>query len=196
VTGGVARRAAKEILPWIEERLGPLPRDELVIAQVRSTGRAWSWPGIIWLPDDLTPAEVEIYLSHELAHQWFGGVVSSDHVRTPFVAEGLSELISRSYLGRFRPSACPDRALDRPAASYGGCLYEAVYVDGANLLDRIRRGMGERRFWGALRSLLDEHRGGVITIEDLMGALDAATRADLRAAYGDRFPGTRWAAGR
>ena len=143
---------------------GSAARDELVIAQVRSNGRAWAWPGIIWLPDDLSPGEVEIYLSHELAHQWFGGLVSSDHVRTPFAVEGPSELISRRFLGRFRPSACPDRPLDRPAASYRACFYEAVYVDGGNLLEQIRRRMGDQRFWAALRTLVREHRGGVIVV--------------------------------
>jgi hypothetical protein len=191
-----ALRTARAVLPWIGRRLGRLPRDRIVIAQVRSDGRAWSWPGIIWLPDDLSALQVEVYLSHELAHQWFGGVVSSDHVRTPFAAEGPSELISRRFLDRFRSSACPGRPLDQPAASYGGCLYEALYVDGANLLERIRGQVGERRFWAALRSLLREHRWGVITVADLLGALDGATRSDLRAEHRDRFPDTRWPADR
>jgi hypothetical protein len=182
-------REARRALPWIERRLGPQPRELITFAQINSDGLAYSWPGMIWLPDDLTPAGVRLYVAHELAHQWFGGIASTaDPTIEPFAAEGPSELISRLFQDALRPSACPGRRLDLPKPAYRGCFYEAIYVDGANLLDRIRRTMGDRSFWGALRGYLRAHRFRSVGTEDVSRALRRASRVDLEPLLRDRFP--------
>jgi hypothetical protein len=182
-------REARRVLPWISRRLGPQPRDLITFAQINSDGLAYSWPGLIWLPDNLTPAGVRLYVAHELAHQWFGGIASTaDPLREPFAAEGPAELASRLVLDALRPSACPDRRLDRPKSSYGGCFYESIYVDGANLLDRVRRRMGDDRFWRALRGYLREHRFRPVGTDDLLRALRRASAVDLDPLLRDQFP--------
>lgn len=181
-------REARHALPWIERRLGPQPRDTITIAQVNSQGLAYSWPGIIWLPDHLTARGVRLYLMHELAHQWFGGIAAaSDPRQDPFAGEGPAELISRLFLGGLRPSACPGRRLDLPQAAYGACFYEAVYVDGANLLDRIRRQMGDHVFWRALRGYIRQNQFRIVGTKDLLSALERATPVDLEPILRDRF---------
>jgi hypothetical protein len=191
--GRAAARAtladARRALPWITRRLGPLPRDALTIAQVESTRFAYSWPGMIWLPDHLTPAEVRLYLSHELTHQWFGGITTTaDPRRDPFAGEAPTELTSRLYLHGIRPSACPGRRLDRPKAWYGSCFYEAIYVDGANVLNRIRKRMGDGAYWRTLRRYLGDNRFRVTGTRDLLRALEAATAFDLSRLIARRFP--------
>jgi hypothetical protein len=182
-------REARRVLPWISRRLGPQPRDLITFAQINSDGLAYSWPGLIWLPDDLTPAGVRLYVAHELAHQWFGGIASTaDPLREPFAAEGPAEVVSRLFLDALRPGACPGRRLDRPKSAYGGCFYESIYVDGANLLDRVRRRMGDGRFWRALRAYLREHRFRPVGTTDLLRALRRASPADLDVLLRDRFP--------
>jgi hypothetical protein len=182
-------REARRVLPWIERRLGPQPRGTITFAQINSDSLAYSWPGMIWLPDDLTPAGVRLYVAHELAHQWFGGIASTaDPLREPFAAEGPAEVISRLFLDALRPSGCPGRRLDRPKAEYRGCFYEAIYVDGANLLDRVRRRMGDDRFWRALRGYLRTHRFRSVGTADLLRALRAASPVDLDRLLRDRFP--------
>jgi hypothetical protein len=194
---GRARRAAalatvrevRRVLPWIRDRLGPSGRGSVTIAQVNSDGLAYSWPGMIWLPDNLSPAGVRLYVAHELAHQWFGGVASTrDPLGDPFAAEGPAELISRLWQRALRPSACPSRRLDLPKAAYGGCFYEAIYVDGANVLNRVRRLMGDRTYWRALRGYMRSHRFGPVGTRDLLDAFQRASPVKFRPLLRKRFP--------
>jgi aminopeptidase N len=180
-----ARRAYR----WIERRLGPQPRARITIAQVNSVDLAYAWPGMIWLPDDLTPSELRVYVAHELAHQWFGGIVANrGRGVAPFTTEAPAELVSRLFRDAFRSSACPGRRLDLPRSAYGSCLYEAIYIDGANILDRVRRRMGDPAFWRALRGYLREHRFQTVGLRDLIDALRDASSVNLDPLLRSRFP--------
>ena len=167
---------------------GAQPRTSITIAQVNSTGWAYTWPGIVWLPDSLKASEVRTYLAHELGHQWFGGIAVTDDPRAhPFAAEGPVELMARLFTHRLRPSLCPGRRLDLPKAAYGSCFYEAIYVDGANLLNKVRQRMGNGVYWSALRGYLHDHHFGVVDTQDLLAALEGASPVDLRPLLRGRF---------
>lgn len=110
--------------------------------------------------------------AHELAHQWFQGLVASDELRWPVLDEGLAQWAaldllralygpSEGLLGfmfeRFevqrlltlRPA--PSIAAGLPAPAYGRAEYAAsVYGRAALALESIRRAHGRARFEAAL----------------------------------------------
>lgn len=180
--------AARTALRRMEALVGPYPWSELDVAQ--SSGRfGMEGPGIVWIPTGVDPGTIPYLVAHEVAHEWFYGLVGSDQAREPFADEAAADFLARYVLGARRGSRCSPQPLDRSIYRYGSaCYYEIVYIQGGNVLDDIRRRMGTTRFFGALRTYLEANRFGIAGTRTLLDTLDAATSLDLRARYASRFP--------
>ncbi|MDB4973403.1 MAG: metallopeptidase [Myxococcaceae bacterium] len=137
-----------------------------------------------------------IVTAHELAHQWFYGLLGSNEVRYPVLDEGLTEwasldLMRTMYGGR---EGLGGLALDRfelerlfatrltqstspglPVYAYAPAEYAAsVYARAALALESIRRAHGRERFDRALSIYAISQRYQHPTPRDLEHAFDAA----------------------
>jgi hypothetical protein len=151
-----------------------------------------SWLSLSSLPS-LSGA---IVTAHELAHQWFQGLLASDELHHPVLDEGLTEWASldlmRSMFGpregalgvtldrfevarllstRVAHATAPGRA----AYAYAPNEYGAsVYARAALALETIRRSLGRARFDHALSLYATGQRFKHPTPRDLERAFDAA----------------------
>ena len=148
-------------------------------------------PALVWIPRTLDTLNRTYLVHHEVAHQWFYGLVGNDQRNDPFLDEAAADLLARTALGSFRATRCSAAALDRSIASYQGrCYYEVVYVQGGLLLDDIRARIGTSRFWKALAGFVEANRFGIAETRDLLDALEEAApggvnlRPLLRARFG------------
>ena len=144
--------------------------------------------------------EVEGTTAHELAHQWFQGMVATNEVKWPMLDEGLTnwatgELLAHLY-GRERSGVdWGDIELDffelmRVAALRGdptpppgtpayaferdSAYVRSVYARTSIVLETVRRVWGPARFDRALGIYAREHRFGHPEPEDLFDAFDRA----------------------
>ena len=146
-------------------------------------------PGRRWIPTGVGTANLAYLVTHEIAHQWFYGLVGSDQAREPFADEAPADFVTRDILGMRRSSRCARADLDRSIYRYSkACYYEVVYIQGGNLLAAARTKMGSTAFWAAIRRYLADNRWGLVHTRTLLDALDAATARDLAAWWGRRFP--------
>jgi hypothetical protein len=181
-------RAATRALPLLEARLGTSPWPVLRVVE-SAGGFAMEGPGVIWIPAGTEAWRYEYLVTHELAHQWFYGMVGNDQAREPFADEAMVDMVTRFILGQRRSSRCATSTLDRSIYRYSeACYYEVVYIQGGNLLDNARRDMGTRVFFGAVRRYLAEQRWGLSDTRTLLDTLDAATPLDMAARWRARFP--------
>jgi hypothetical protein len=169
--------------------VGAYPYPTLTVAE-SAGGYGMEAPAAIWIPRGTEASRIPYLVSHETAHQWFYGVVGNDEAREPWTDEAAADFLARYVLGQRRASACSARRLDRSIYDYSSaCYYEVVYIQGGNLIDDVRRRIGNDRFWPALRRYVAAHRFGVVHERTLLDALDAATPLDLRATmFERRFP--------
>jgi aminopeptidase N len=146
-------------------------------------------PGIAWIPTGTPSANLRYLVTHEIAHQWFYGIVGNDQAREPFADEAATDFVARRVLDLRRASRCATDDLDRSIYRYSAtCYYEVVYIQGGNLLDNARRKMGSTAFWTALRGYIAGHRWGLSHTRTLLDALDAGTPLNLRSWWRHRFP--------
>jgi hypothetical protein len=182
-----ALRAARKALTKIEARLGPYPYHVLKVVQ--SAGAyGMEGPGVAWIPTG-TGSNLAYLVTHEIAHQWFYGLVGNDQAREPFADEAVTDFVARDVLRMRRSSRCAKTTLDRSIYRYSfSCYYEAIYIQGGNLLSRARKKVGSATFWAALRGYVADHRWQLVHTRTLLDALDDATPLDLEAWWRSRFP--------
>ncbi|HYO43855.1 MAG TPA: hypothetical protein VES19_11715 [Candidatus Limnocylindrales bacterium] len=180
--------AAVNAVTRLEARLGPYPWPVLRIVQ-SAGGLGMEGPAIVWIPAGVAPANLRYLLMHEVAHQWFYGLVGNDQAREPFADEAITDMVARYLTGTRRASRCTPGPLDRTIYAYSStCYYERIYIQGGNLLDRTRSTMGTGAFFATLRRYLANHRWEIVHTRTLLDALDAATARDLAAGWRSRFP--------
>ena len=180
--------AAVNAVTKLTTRLGPYPWPVLRIVE-SSGGAGMEGPGIVWIPPDAPVANLRYLLMHEVAHQWFYGLVGNDQAREPFADEALTDAVARYLTGTRRASRCAVATLDKSIYRYSGsCYYEQVYIQGGNLLDDARQRIGTSTFWATLRRYLAGNRWGLVHTRTLLDALDRATPLDLAGGWQSRFP--------
>jgi aminopeptidase N len=133
-------------------------------------------------------------VAHEVAHQWWYGLVGNDQYAEPWLDESLAtwseELPWDPWVG------CPSYAFPGTARltsdmGYWGdhpAQYDTVYDGGGCMLANLAKKFGSARFLQILRDYAADHRLGVARTEDFTAAIEAAA-----VAYGVPFdPGTYW----
>jgi aminopeptidase N len=179
---------AVRALRRLEDRLGPYPWPVLRIVG-SSGGYGMEGPGIVWIPAGVPSANLRYLVTHEIAHQWFYGLVGNDQADEPFADEAMADMVARYVTDTRRGSRCTTGRLDRSIYDYSAaCYYERIYIQGGNLLDRTRRQVGTGTFFATLRRYLDDHRWELVHTRTLLDALDDATSRDLADEWRSRFP--------
>ncbi len=180
--------AAVNAVSRLEAKLGPYPWPVLRIVQ-SSGGLGMEGPGIVWIPPGVAASNLRYLVMHEVAHQWFYGLVGNDQAREPFADEAITDMVARFLTGTRRASRCASGTLDRTIYGYSAsCYYEQVYIQGGNKLDNARRKMGTTAFFAAVRRYLADNRWQLVHTRTLLDALDAATPLNLAAGWRARFP--------
>jgi aminopeptidase N len=145
-------------------------------------------------------------IAHELAHQWWGNMVTC-HAWTEFwLNEGFATYMAAAYRehrvgretylkdiasmkaryeevrarGNDRPLIFP--SWDRPTADDR----TIVYQKGAYVLHELREMVGDAAFWAGIRRYTTDHFGKSVTTADFHIAMERASGMDLRAFF-DRW---------
>jgi hypothetical protein len=188
-----ALRTARSALTELGRRFGPLDATELDLVEgpgrVSAFGIAMEYPDLV-----LSPAAAPA-LTHELAHQWFFGLVGNDQWREPWLDESFAEYAQASLRsgGPDRLGACGRLPRGRPPLNSDMGVFErrpprvytqTVYIGGACSLRELERDLGRARFDAFLRGLVAGYRHEVLTTEGFVAA--------LREAVPERFDVDRW----
>jgi hypothetical protein len=179
---------AKSSFAKLQALLGPYPYPLLTLSETAG-GYGMEGPNTVWIPKGTASGNLSYVVTHELAHQWFYGLVGNDQAREPFADEAMTDMVARYVLGMRRASSCATARLDLSIYRYSAtCYYEDVYIQGGNLLDAARRAMGTARYFAAVRGYIRAHTYGIVHTRTLLDALDAATPLNLRSGWTSRFP--------
>jgi aminopeptidase N len=137
----------------------------------------------------------EPLISHELAHQWFGDLLTCRDWSQGWLNEGFAtymELVWKEHIAG-RDEADYDRLgdqeayLDEDSHRYRRSIVTNVFHEPIDVFDRhlyekggcvlhmLRTELGDARFWKAIRHYVKKHAGGSVETRDLARAVDEAT---------------------
>jgi puromycin-sensitive aminopeptidase len=186
----VALATTADVLERLQRFLGvPYPFAKLdVVAAVGLPVRAMENAGAIFVrADDLLRADrVQTRrLAHELAHQWFGDLVTMASWRDLWLSEALARWVEFAIVDEARPEwqmwaefqHLRDQALRidsrHPIRALRPSFDEITYDKGAAVMWMLQDWMGKEPFRDALHDYLVQHRLGVADADDFWSVLAA-----------------------
>jgi hypothetical protein len=201
---GEILQIAMEALRLFSERFGPYPYPSLRLVALPGLGMSGiEYPGLIYLFHRQGDARLAPLVAHEVAHQWWYGVVGNDVFVEPWLDEALAEYSAVLYLEevegaeaarqhlqeyedqlrRLRVLEGEDRPLGSPVwefAPRGEHYFDIVYGKGALFMDALRQEIGAEAFFEGWRAYYEQHRFGVATGSGFLEAMQQAAGRDLR----------------
>jgi hypothetical protein len=200
--GKEALASAARSVEIFNKAFGAYPYPELDVAEVKLGGGAAGMEstGLIMIGSDLYAPEssdilaglevlvpgasdvttIAFVTAHEVAHQWWYGVVGSDAYQQPWLDESITNWSSAYYMDEavgpdagllardifigfpYRAVlAQGDQRLDQPVDRFDEEEYSAiVYGKGALMYDVLREEIGDERFWAFVRDYYAANRFG------------------------------------
>jgi alanyl aminopeptidase len=220
-----AADATPEIIARLEAYTGiPYPWDKLDQSGIHEGGYgAVENPGLVQYRQGLllsrsssdTPEHRRLMrgiMAHELAHQWFGNLVTQRTWDDVWLSEGFAtwlgmkisdmdlpsdrrgvarviaarRMMASDREPRTRPVRKPMATVEEMRDVYSGVVYEK----GAAVLAMLEQWLGEEPFQRALRRYLRQHSLGTATTEDLARAVQLETGVDVRPVFRTFLDGT------
>lgn len=153
---------------------------------------------------DMTSSMLEFVTAHEVAHQWWHGIVGSDSREHPVTDEALAQWSSVLYMEErygaeraaseaerqvamnyvmMRVNDLPDAPADQPASAYDPAVTYAgiVYGKAPFLWIRLREALGDFAFFAGIRGYVARYRMRIAPPDGLLDILaENASRADAR----------------
>ncbi len=201
---------AADGLRQFQQWFGPYPYRELDVVETPLLAAGMEYPGLISLGRHMYTGERSRRLPwvvlHEVAHQWWFGLVGSDQLREPWLDEALANYSAWLYFertaGEEEASALFREAFEEPAqrlrdeekdlpiflpvADYPRDIYgPAVYAKGALFLHALRQEMGDEAFLAFLRDYADRFRYRAAEGTDFLALAQAHARHPLDAFLAD-----------
>jgi len=192
---------------------GPYPYAELDVVETPTRAGGIEYPTLIVISERLYDGHprLEWVVAHEVAHQWWYGVVGSDQVDQPWLDEALTQystLLYHEFLYGSDTAAAilesdfqriydqlVDEGTDMPAglpvAAYPRELYSpVVYRKGALYFHALRQRVGDESFFAILQTYYRRHRYGIATPESFLQTVQAVTGNAQRDLYERWIMGT------
>ncbi len=141
----------------------------------------------------------ETLIAHELAHQWFGDLLTCETWRDLWLNEGFATFMTGDYIAERQTTPGErdalwaemvmrwyDRSREQPEPMArrwhhgpGADSYN-VYNRGAATLQMLRAELGEDAFWTAIRTYVTDNAHGSVETTDLRRAFESVSGRDLR----------------
>ena len=211
--GQAALAVAARALRLFSERFGPYPYAELDVIE---TPLPWvggvEYPGVVLIserlygpPEYLAREELlfAMIVSHEVAHQWWYGLVGNDVIEEPWLDEALATYSSGLYIEEFlgeeafaelleswwvefeRARAQLEVPVTAPLSEFPGGrgYYGIVYCGGALFYHELRAQLGDELFFAALREYLQRFKYKIATTQELLDLLEEVAGRELDELY-------------
>jgi len=223
---GFALDAAEQLLPFFNDYFGtPYPLPKLDLVAVPGGAAAFSamenWGAILYfekavLVDARVSSQADrqnafTTIGHEMAHQWFGDLVTMSWWDDIWLNEGFASWMEAKATDHFHPEwsvqlqdmAARDGAMNLDARAATHPIVQEVadardtafdtisYQKGQAVIAMIEAWVGADHFRDALRAYMKKHAYGNTVSDDLWSAVETASGQPIRRIAGDftRQPG-------
>lgn len=172
--------------PW--EKYAQVPVAEFIYGGMENTSATTLYDAVLHDKRAQMDFNAMGLIAHELAHQWWGDVVTCRDWRDMWLNEGFAtyfQMLSFEHLygkdrfdfevlGAQRASITAETPVKKPIVTNNGVTTN-TYSKGAAVLNMLRRILGDFDFFHALHHYIDKHQYDNVTTEDLKIAIEEAS---------------------
>jgi hypothetical protein len=194
--GKSALRYAADSLRVFNEQFGRYPYAEFDVVATPTTAGGVEYPGVVvvaqWIYDD-AGVFFGYVVAHEVAHQWWYGLVGNDQVDNPWLDESLTSYSAALYLEAaegpenareitqmlfFGPyeqvkSQGQDRAVMGRVADFSQGEYGAiVYGKGPLFFNALRQEVGDETYFKIMQTYFTEYKYKLAQPDDLFAIIE------------------------
>jgi aminopeptidase N len=195
---------APAIAAFFADKAG-LPLPDRRYGQVLTSGReaqesaSFSLIGAAELDRERDDPASSWLIAHEMAHQWWGNLVTCATWREMWLNEGVATFMAAAWkqhdlgeatyqreldVARRRVERAREQGFDKPLAWDGaypslGLRRAVQYSKGVLFLAHLRETIGDEAFWKGLRAYTRRHAGATVTSRDFQNAMQGASGRDL-----------------
>ncbi|MBE5734888.1 MAG: M1 family metallopeptidase [Clostridiales bacterium] len=201
-------QASVDALVTFNELFGRYPYSTLSVAKTNFVHGGMEYPNLVYISDDdMADADYINVIVHEIAHQWWYGVVGNDEYVNSWLDEGLTEFSTNLFYEN-NPSygvnaddvvknltknyatfvdvystilGEVDTSMNRALDEYDTepeYVY-VTYVKGNLFFNSLREMIGKDKFMQGLKEYYNEYKYLVATPEGMMGVFEGVTGTDL-----------------
>jgi hypothetical protein len=173
VAAGEVADSAVAAIGDLEQHLGPFPYRTLTVSLLPDYGGGIEYPSSIL---EATPDRA--VLVHEVAHQWFYGMVGNSQFRDPWLDEAFATyaeaVVNPPDADRLTSALGLDGVVGAAMDQFpdDSRYFSVVYGKGAGALLTARAAVGAEAFDAAIRCYVDANAWRIATPADLRAVLD------------------------
>jgi hypothetical protein len=194
-------RLAAGQLDLMTNDVGPYPYTELDVIDVPGAFGGIEYPTLVTI-GTVGTSDLEIPVVHEVAHQWFYGLIGDDQLEQPWLDEGAATYASALFLehdrrvgyatgmlSHFRSvvSASPWAELpigmgvgDYPSQDNQSAYVLIVYWKGALFFDALRQRLGDKVFFDFLKAYFKTYEYGFASSKDFQTTAESTCGCQLQ----------------
>jgi aminopeptidase N len=193
-----------DALTVFNQKFGPYPYTEFDIVATPTTAGGVEYPGIVVIAERLYNQEGGFFqhaVGHEVAHQWWYGMVGNNQVLEPWLDEALTnystaiywelaegedigeQIISSYFVSPYEQARSQDRdrAVLGPVENFSQGEYGTfVYGKGPLFFHAVRETYGDDQFFEIMQLYLNTHRYQNVTAEDLWATIESVTGQSIQ----------------
>ena len=171
---------ASNALSFFSEKFGVYPYKQLSVVQSNFVYGGMEYPNLVMISDSLSRESMYYVIAHEIAHQWWYGVVGNDEYKEAWVDEALTEYSTALFFENYTEyginydtlitnanttfkffydiyeSVCQkvDTSMARSLREFDTEpeYVHSVYTQGMIMYDSLREIIGEKRFYKCCQS--------------------------------------------
>ena len=210
---------SKKAIEYFSDIFGKYPYSTLSVVKTPFIYGGMEYPNIVFISDSIdSEEEILKVIVHEIAHQWWYGIVGNNEVKEAWLDESLSEYSTALFFEANEEYGISyDEFVSEALSSY--LLYVdviqtlrgevntkmnlavneyqndyeysyMVYVKGVIMFDSLKNMVGKQKVVDGLKKYYEDNKFKIATTESFFKAFDEACHKDLRTYFDGFLNGT------
>jgi aminopeptidase N len=169
---------------------GKYPYDVLSIVTADATGMEYPGMVFVWKTTRIGNKSFEITLIHEIAHQWWYGVVGNNQIEEAWLDESFANYAEKLFYDEVYGEKQGEKCYDSIVTSYKDRIgdsgkkeliltatykledwneYSGLMLKGAMFLHEIEKDLGKEQFYNILNTYYNKYKFSIATTKDFIG---------------------------